>query len=245
MKVSIIIPCHNEEATLPLLLERVLAAPTPDFDKQVIVVDDGSTDGSAKSLGQFLVRYPSIVRAVMLPRNLGKGAAVRAGLGIAIGDVLLVQDADLEYDPADIASLLEKFRDPAVQVVYGSRIQGSRIWDRGNWSYQRYYWGGRFLTWLTNFLYGSHLTDESTGYKALRRTALEGITLTADGFAFCPELTAKLLRKRLFIHEVPIHYTPRSFAEGKKIRWWDGAVAIWTLLKLRWIPAGGGHVASL
>lgn len=244
MKVSIIVPCHNEEATLPHLLERLLAALTPGFDREIIVVDDGSTDGSGKILGQFLVRHPQIVRAVLLPRNRGKGAAVRAGLELATGDILLVQDADLEYDPADIASLLERFRDPAVQVVYGSRIQGSRIWERGNRSYQRYYWGGRLLTWLTNVLYGSRLTDESTGYKALRRTALEGITLTADGFAFCPELTAKLLRQRLVIHEVPIHYTPRSFAEGKKIRWWDGAVAIWTLLKLRWIPAGRGHVPS-
>lgn len=227
MKVSIIIPCFNEEATLRPLVERVLAAPTNGHSKEILIVDDRSTDSSREIAEQLQAVHPA-VRCVALPAHRGKGAAVRQGFAEATGEILLVQDADLEYDPGDYVHLLRLFDVPGVQVVYGSRILGST-----NRSYNRYYWGGRLLTWVTNLLFGTRLTDEATGYKAFRREALEGIHLRADGFAFCPELTAKFLRKGLVIHEVPIRYAPRSFAEGKKIRWWDGVIAVWTLLKHR------------
>ena len=143
--------------------------------------------------------------------------------------MVLVQDADLEYDPAEYPALLAPFADPAVRVVYGSRIKGSR-----NFSYSHYYWGGRLVTFLTNLIYGSRLSDEPTGYKIFRRDLLDELKLESDGFEFCPEITAKVLRRKIAIHEVPIEYRPRSFAEGKKIRWHDGIRALQTLLKYRW-----------
>ncbi|MFO0947881.1 MAG: glycosyltransferase family 2 protein [Planctomycetota bacterium] len=227
MKVSIIIPCFNEEATLRTLVDRVLAAPTNGLAREILIVDDQSSD-SSRAIAEELQSIHAEVRALALPRHQGKGSAVRQGIRLATGEILLVQDADLEYDPGDYAALLRPFENPAVQVVYGSRILGS-----SNRSYSRYYWGGRLLTLVANLLFGTRLTDEATGYKAFRREALEGITLTANGFEFCPELTGKFLRKGLHIHEVPIRYQPRSFEEGKKIRWWDGIIAIWTLLKYR------------
>lgn len=228
MKLSIIIPCFNESATLALLLDKVLAASTPRFDKQVVIVDDGSTDQSPAIAQKYVIEHPGVIISIQLPRNRGKGAAVAEGFKRADGDILLVQDADLEYDPSDYAVLLAPFDGPDVQVVYGSRILGS-----SNRSYHRYYWGGRLLTWFTNLVYGSHLTDEPTGYKLFRRQAVDGVSLRARGFEFCPEITAKMLRRGFQIHEVPIHYFPRSFQEGKKIRWTDGLVAVWTLLRLR------------
>jgi glycosyltransferase involved in cell wall biosynthesis len=229
MKLSIVIACFNEERTLPVLLERVLAAPPADVAKEVIVVDDGSTDRSPAIAAEFVERFPGVVQSVRMPTNRGKGASMIEGFRHATGDVVLTQDADLEYDPGDYPAILAKFSDPAVQVVYGSRILGgSRA------SYRRYYWGGRLLTAVTNLLYGVRLTDEPTGYKAFRKEVLDKIPLVHSGFEFCPEVTAKVLRRGYKIHEVPVHYEPRSFEEGKKIRWIDGLVAIWTLLRYRW-----------
>ncbi len=229
MKLSIVIACFNEERTLPVLLERVLAAPTGDVAKEVIVVDDGSTDRSPAIAAEFAQKFPLVVQPVKMPRNRGKGAAMIEGFRHATGDVVLTQDADLEYNPGDYPAILAKFADPAVKVVYGSRILGgSRA------SYQRYYWGGRLLTAVTNLLYGVRLTDEPTGYKAFRKEVLDQVHLVHPGFEFCPEVTAKVLRRGYKIHEVPVHYEPRSFEEGKKIRWIDGLVAIWTLLRYRW-----------
>lgn len=227
MKLSIIIPCFNEEATLGALLERVLAAGPEGIEREILVVDDGSTDRSARIAASVAENAPE-VRLLSQPRNLGKGAAVRAGLAQATGDVVLVQDADLEYDPADYAALLAPFADPEVGVVYGSRIRGSK-----NRSYHRYYWGGRLVTWFANLLFGTNLTDEPTGYKVLRRELLESLDLASRGFDFCAETTGKLLRRGVAIREVPIHYEPRSFEEGKKIRWRDGVSALWTLFRCR------------
>lgn len=229
MKLSILIPCYNESATLGQILDRVLAAPTEGYEKEVLVVDDASTDRSPEIAAHYEKQTVGVVRSIRKQENRGKGAAVREGLAYATGDILLIQDADLEYDPTDFAALLAPFSNPEVMVVYGSRIRGSQ-----NRSYSRYYWGGRLLTLVTNLLYGCKLTDEATGYKVFRREALEGITLCCDGFDFCPELTAKFLRRGHKIHEVPIRYSPRSFEEGKKIRWSDGLTAIWTLLRYRW-----------
>ena len=229
MKVSIVIPCFNEEKTLPQVLDRVLEAPVHGMDKEILVVDDGSTDLSSMVAGEYQSAHPGVVWLVQRSENRGKGAAVREGLEYATGEIILIQDADLEYDPGDYEALLARFDDPAVTVVYGSRILGSR-----NRSYDRYYWGGRLITLATNLIYGTRITDEPTGYKVFRRDALSGITLTRDDFGFCPELTARLVRRGHRIVEVPIHYNPRSFEEGKKIRWTDGLAALWILLKLRW-----------
>lgn len=228
MKLSVVIPCFDEEATLPLILERVLAAPPAEVMKEIIVVDDGSGDASATIARRFEAEHPGVVRLIQLPHNRGKGAAVITGFRHATGDIVLIQDADLEYDPNDYPALLAKFADPAVAVVYGSRILGSR-----KRSYHRYYWGGRLVTLATNLLYGTHLTDEPTCYKVFRRPVLDALELCSEGFEFCPEITAKVLRRGFRIHEVPIHYHPRSFAEGKKIGWRDGLRAIKTLLRYR------------
>ena len=169
--------------------------------------------------------------------RIGDGrAAPRSGnsqwaddLAAATGEVVLIQDADLEYDPADYGRLLEPFRDPGVQVVYGSRI----LHPENPMSYRRYYWGGRFLSLFTNLLFRSSITDEPTCYKAFRTPLLKSLELACEGFEFCPEATAKVLRRGIPIIEVPIRYRPRSIQEGKKIRWYDGVTAVWTLLKYR------------
>ena len=230
MKLSVVVPCYNEAATLRRVLDAVVAAPVQEVE--IVVVDDGSTDGSLAIAHAFSAEHPATV--IALGRNCGKGAAVRAGYAAATGDAVLVQDADLEYDPAEYPRLLAPLADPAVQVVYGSRILGSR--ER---SYDRYYWGGRLITAATNLLFGSRLTDEPTCYKLVRRPLLESLDLTSTGFEFCPELTGKLLRRGVEIVEVPISYRPRSFEEGKKIRWSDGLVAVRVLLRerLRRAPA--------
>ena len=233
MKLSVVIPCYNEERTLAAVLERVLAAPPGEVAKEILVVDDGSSDRSVAIAAEFAARHPGVVVSLRQPSNLGKGAAVRAGFAKATGDIVLIQDADLEYDPNDYPALLAPFARPEVMVVYGSRIKGSK-----NRSYNRYYWGGRAVTLFTNLLYGSHITDEPTGYKAFRRTFLETIPLECSGFEFCPEITAKVLRRGVTIHEVPIAYHPRSFQEGKKINWRDGFAALGTLLRFRWGPKG-------
>ena len=155
---------------------------------------------------------------------------MRTGLAQVSGELVLVQDADLEYDPADYAALLEPFADPAVEVVYGSR--NLRRNPRSSFSF---YWGGRLLSWVANRLFGSHITDEATGYKVIKTGLLRALDLETDGFEFCPEVTAKLLQRGVKIHEVPISYHPRSWEEGKKIKWSDGLVAIWTLIKYRFL----------
>jgi len=228
VKLSIVVPFFNEQAFLDTLLQRVWAVPLPGVCKELVLVNDGSTDGSPAIARCWAERHPEAVRFVSFPDNHGKGHAVIAGLHAATGDVLIVQDADLEYDPRAYRPILARFSDPRVKVVYGSRILGSR-----NRSYNRYYWGGRLLSLVANLLYGAHLTDEPTCYKALRRDVFRRLHLTSTGFEFCPELTAKLLRRGIRIHEVPIHYYPRGFEQGKKIRPRDGLVAVWTLLRYR------------
>jgi glycosyltransferase involved in cell wall biosynthesis len=228
MKLSVVIPCCNEERTLPALLDRVFAVPLKGWDREVIVVDDGSTDSSPLIAQDYLHRHPQQMIWVARPKREGKGAAVHDGIQRAAGDVVLTQDADLEYDPFDYPALLAPFAEPAVQAVYGSRILGS-----SNRSYNRYYWGGRTVTWFANLLFGGGLTDEPTGYKAFRRDLIASLPLECKGFSFCPEVTAKLLRRGVRIHEAPIQYRPRSFQEGKKIRWMDGVRAIAALAYYR------------
>jgi len=228
VKLSIIIPVYNEAATVAQVIERVLEVELDTVEKEIVAVNDGSTDGTDAVLDILATRWPNLLKIVHHEQNRGKGAAIRTALEHVTGDIIITQDADLEYDPQEYPNLLAPFEDPAVQVVYGSRNLHQN--PRSSWSF---YWGGRLLSWIANLLYGSHITDEPTGYKALRADLLRSLDLQSDGFEFCPEVTSKLLRRGIEIHEVPISYRPRSFTEGKKINWRDGLRAIWTLLKYR------------
>ncbi len=238
MKLSIVIPFYNEAASLGALLEKVLAVELGAVRKEIIAVNDGSTDGSAEIAERFARDHVDQVRLISFPTNAGKGSAVIAGLKQATGDILIVQDADLEYEPDDYLRILDVYQDPDVQVVFGSRILGAAQHLQNGMmrrhSYERYYWGGRLVTLVANLVFGTHLTDEPTCYKSLRREVFEQLDLESRGFEFCPEITAKILQRGYRIVEVPIHYYPRGFEEGKKIRYTDGLKAIWTLLRLRW-----------
>ncbi len=233
MKLSVIIPVYKEEATLEEIITRVRATGLAD---EIIVVDDGSSDNSPAILKRLQHSAQPFLRLLWHEQNQGKGAAIRTGLAAVTGDLVLVQDADLEYDPADYPALLAPFTNPQVEVVYGSRNL-----QRNPKSTFAFYWGGRLLSWVTNWLYGSRITDEATGYKIIKTALLRNIGLETNGFEFCPEVTAKLLQRGIPIHEVPISYHPRSWAEGKKIQWHDGLVAIWTLTKYRFFYRGNPH----
>jgi glycosyltransferase involved in cell wall biosynthesis len=225
MKLSVIMPVYNEEVTIAEIIGRVRAT---KLVSELIVVDDGSTDNSPAILELLEKSGQPPLLIVRHEQNLGKGAAIRTGLSLVTGDLALVQDADLEYDPADYSRLLEPFKNPAVQVVYGSRNL-----HNNPRSYLSFYWGGLFLVWFTNLLYDSRITDEATGFKVFKTDLLKNLSLKGNGFEFCPEVTGKLLRRKIAIHDVPISYSPRSWSEGKKIRWYDGVFAILCLLKYR------------
>jgi glycosyltransferase involved in cell wall biosynthesis len=233
-KLSVIIPIFNEQATLEAIVERVLAVPLVETAKQLILVDDGSTDGSAEIAMRLADLHPDAVRYVAMSANCGKGAAVRRGLQEVDGDLIVIQDADLEYDPADLHRIVEAYRDRDIKVVYGSR----RLVPSSGRGSAVFRWGGRLITGLTNLLYGSQLNDQPTCYKSFRTEVSNDLSLSSTGFEFCAELTAKLLRLGYRIVEVPIRYTPRSRKEGKKIRLRDGLRIAWTLIQLRfWSPA--------
>ncbi len=222
-KLTIVIPCYNEEKTILEIFRRVEAAEL-GVAKEIVVVDDGSKDQTPEIL-KTLER----ATVILLPENRGKGAALRAGFAAATGDYVVVQDADLEYDPADLKLLVAKARE-GHKVVYGSRRLGR---GRNPMAGLSYYAGGVLLSWLTNILYGTRITDEPTCYKMFERKLLLGLPLTCTGFEFCPEVTAQVARRGEKIVEVPIGYQPRSRHEGKKINWRDGLIAIWTLIKNR------------
>jgi len=225
MNVSIIMPVYNEEETLGEIIQRVQAVNTW---KELIIIDDGSTDRSSIVLQTLHARYPNNIVARTHAENRGKGAAIRTGLDQSTGDFVLIQDADLEYDPTYYPQLFAPFINPDVKVVYGSR--NLRPNPRSSFLY---YWGGKLLTHFTNLIYRTHLTDITTGYKVFNARLLKDLSLETDGFEFCAEVTSKILRNKIPIIEVPISYSPRSFQEGKKLRWSDGLVALWTLLKYR------------
>lgn len=225
MLLSIIMPVYNERGNLVEILNRVQAVP---IEKEIIIVDDGSTDGTRQILRDIKGQN---VKVILHERNQGKGAAIKTGLTEATGDIVIIQDGDLEYDPMDYLKLIPLIQSGEAQVVYGSRTLGSN--ER---SYHRYYWGGQFVTLVTNILYGLKITDEPTCYKMFKKEVIDRIKLDCTGFEFCPEVTAKVVRLGYTIHEVPISYHPRSFEEGKKIKWRDGLIAIWTLLKCRFLP---------
>jgi len=228
MKLSVIVPVYNEADTVAELIDRVLAVELKPIEREIIVVNDGSTDETREVLDRIQRERPDVVQVYHHEKNRGKGAAVRTALEHASGDVVITQDADLEYDPQDYPRLLALFDNPDVQVVYGSRNLGKN--PRSSWTF---YWGGRLVSWVANLLYGSNLTDEATGYKLLRTDLMRSLDLESEGFEFCPEVTGKLLRRGVHIHEVAISYRPRGLDEGKKIGWRDGLEAIWALLKYR------------
>jgi len=223
MKLSVLIPVYNEQGTVAELIRRVQDAP---FEKEIIVVNDGSTDGTADVLQAL---PPGAIKLIHHDRNRGKGAAIRTGIPQATGDVVIIQDADLEYDPRDYDRLLEPLLDGRADVVYGSRFLGGPHRVLFFWHYV----GNRLLTLLSNMLNNLNLSDMETCYKAFRTSALKQIRLRANRFGFEPEVTAKIARRRLRLYEVPISYSGRDYAEGKKITWRDGLSALYWILRFR------------
>ncbi len=226
MKLSVIIPCYNERATIATLLERVFGSSYPD--KEVILVDDCSTDGTRELIREELsAAYPEM-KVIYHEQNRGKGAALRSGIQAATGDIVIIQDADLEYDPNEYEQVIQPILDGRADVVFGSRFMG------GNPHRVVYYWhmiGNRVLTTLSNMFTNINLTDMETCYKAFRREIIQSITIEEDRFGFEPEITAKVARLNCRIYEVGISYYGRTYEEGKKINWKDGVSALRCIVK--------------
>ena len=225
MRISFLIPTFNESKTIVEVLERIEAL---GVDRQVIVVDDGSTDGTPELLERWKASHPDIV--LIRQENEGKGAAIRAAIPHIDGEIAVIQDADMEYDPADVPALVEPIERGSADVVFGSRLSGGRP--------QRAYlfWhlvGNRFLSLLTGVLYNTTVSDMETGYKAFRSEVLRSLDLRQNDFSIEPEMTAKVCKRNLRVYQLPISYYGRTYEEGKKITWRDGFKAIWVLLRVR------------
>jgi len=231
MKLSIIVPVYNEEKTILAVLTALDKLVIPSVSKEVIVVDDGSTDSTRKKLEK--VKWPKII---MHEKNKGKGAAVKTGIKNATGDYIIIQDADLEYNPEYIKSLIKPIREGKAKVVYGTRLNRmpNLSGEERTFRFLLHYFGNRFLSLLTSVLYGQWITDMETCYKLFPKNALSDVTINARGFEFEPEITAKLLKKGFKILEIPIDVKPRGYEEGKKLNTVrDGAKAFWNILKYR------------
>ncbi len=226
MNLSVIIPVYNEKSTLREIVQRVQAT---GLVSEILCVDDGSTDGSREILTELVGKNG--VRVIFHERNQGKGAAVRTGIRAAKGDYILIQDADLEYDPRDYPNLIKPVEDGLAEVVYGSRFLGGARRPILFWNMV----ANKILTFITNILYNNILTDMETGYKLFMRELVVDMPLHARGFEFEPEFTAKILKRKARIYEVPITFTPRDYTEGKKIKAKDGFIAMWTLIKYRFV----------
>jgi len=227
VKLSVIIPVYNEKKTIREIVKRVIAVKLPQVKKEIIIVDDASTDGTKKILKE-MVKENHRLKIFYHLQNQGKGAAVRTGLKQASGDYFLIQDADLEYDPQDIPRLLKPIQEGKAEVVYGSRFTGEHR--------NMFFWhmlGNKFLTLVTNLLYNTTLSDMEVCYKLFSKQALAGVVLKEDRWGFDPEITVKVLKKGIRLYEVPISYTGREFEEGKKINWRDGLRILWILVKYR------------
>jgi glycosyltransferase involved in cell wall biosynthesis len=229
MKISIIIPCYNEEKTLLKVVEKVNEFKL--FEKEIIIVDDFSTDSSKKIIENLTSKY-SFIKAVFHEKNFGKGRALRSGFKNANGDIILIQDADLEYDPDDYEKLLEPFIKADADVVYGSRFIG------GRYVRLHFFWhfiANKILTLLTNIVTNLNMTDMETGYKVFRKKTIESLNLYEDSFGIEPEITIKLAKKGFIFYEVPISYRGRSYKEGKKITFKDALIAIYCIVKYSFI----------
>lgn len=222
-KISIIIPVYNEKSTVAEILRRVSEAP---FSKEILIVDDASTDGTREILDK--IKTPDMI-LLKHSENRGKGAAIRTAIPKVTGDVVLIQDADLEYDPKDYPRLLEPILDGRADVVYGSRFLGGPHRVLYFW----HYFGNKLFTFLTNLLYNINLSDMGSCYKVFKADILKSLPLRSDGFGFEPEVTAKVCKRKLRIYETPISYSGRTFSEGKKITWLAGWVYLWCLLRYR------------
>ena len=226
MKLSVIVPAYNEAATMVEILDRIRAT---KLDIELIVVDDGSTDGTRDILQREKGRIDHLI---FQPKNAGKGAALKAGFAVATGEVLIIQDADLEYDPDDYRELLKPIEKAGADLVLGSRLTGAKP--------QRayYYWhylGNRLITFIARVLYNTTLSDIYTCYKVFKRDQLIGLDVKSNGFEFDAEFLAVLLKRHLVVYEVPISYYGRSYSEGKKIKWYHTAKVVWMLLKYRFV----------
>lgn len=226
MKLSVIIPVFNEAKTIQEIIKRVQATGLAD---EILAIDDGSTDGSRELLAN--INGGDNVKVFYHERNQGKGKAVRTGIQNASGDLIIIQDADLEYDPREFANLLRPIQEGIADVVYGSRFLGAGRRPVLFWNMV----ANKILTLVTNVLYNNILTDMETGYKLFRRQVVQEMTLRAHGFDFEPEFTAKILKSKARIYEVPITFNPRDYAEGKKIKMRDAFIAVWTLVKYRFV----------
>ena len=225
MKLSVIMPVFNEKETIEKIVEKVRAL---SIDKEIIIVDDCSTDGTREILESKYSRGDSEIKVIFQEKNQGKGSAIRKGLDYAGGDYVIIQDGDLEYDPEEYLKLLAEVKTSEDKAVYGSRF----LFHSVKMS-PLHRFGNRFLTLITNFLYGSKLTDMETCYKLIEKSLLKELSLKSKHFEIEPEITAKILRKGIRIKEVPIDYLGRKFHEGKKISWKDGFSSLWTLVKYR------------
>jgi glycosyltransferase involved in cell wall biosynthesis len=221
--LSVVMPAYNEEATIEEIIGRVLAVP---LRIELIVVDDGSTDRTREILGRLHAQHG--FKLILQPRNQGKGAALRRGFSEITGDVVIIQDADLEYSPEEFPQLIELICQGRADVVYGSRFLG-----RHRVFLFTHYLGNRLLTFLTNVMYNTMLTDMETCYKVMRTEVLRSMALKSDSFGIEPEMTAKIFKRGYRVYEIPITYDGRGYDEGKKISWRDGVVALWVLLKYR------------
>jgi len=225
VKLSVIIPCYNEISTVEEVVQNVVEV---NLAHEIILVDDGSTDGTRDLLPKIEAQYEQ-VRVIFHEKNMGKGAAVKTGFQNASGDVLLIQDADFEYDPRDYPVLLKPIQEGRARVVYGSRFLGGPRKTMFFWNMI----ANKFLTLMTNMLYNTILSDMETCYKVFRAEVVKDITIRSRRFDFEPEITAKILKKGVRIYEVPISYNGREWDEGKKIKWYDAPIALWTLIRYR------------
>ncbi len=226
MRTSVIIPVYNEKSTINEIIRRVQATKLID---EILIVDDGSKDGTRELLAEY--DHDEVVRVIYHEKNQGKGAAVRTGIQNVTGDLVIIQDADLEYDPREYPNLLKPFDEGIADVVYGSRFLGGARRPILFWNMV----ANKILTLVTNILYNNILTDMETGYKVFRRDVIRNLTLRANHFDFEPEFTAKILKQKVRIYEVPISFNPRDYSEGKKIKMSDAFEAMWALIKYRFV----------
>jgi glycosyltransferase involved in cell wall biosynthesis len=229
--ISILIPVYNEEKTVLEVVEMVHAASCHSLEKELIIVDDGSTDSTHELLTQLDAKKYN-AKIVFHEKNQGKGAALRTAQNLATGDIILIQDADLEYDPKEYSELVRPILEGRADVVYGSRLSGGKVTRA---FYVLHLLGNKALSFLTNILYNCTLTDMETCYKVFRAPIFKSVKITSNRFDFEPEITAKVLKQKVRLYEMPISYYGRDYSEGKKITWRDGFAAIWTLIKFRFV----------